>query len=235
VIGNTNPLKRIGVPYFPVDPKKIKAIVISDLDDKPSKEAKPSEQGRPSADTSSISSKRRSPRAASPMHCPLRTGVRGTLHEHDAEARRRRIQELPLSPAHGHRSGLRNDRGGKVDWVEGIAFRLSTDACSGSSRIRNGSRSSSFCDPLRSSTPRNSSSGWGDGHQRLPGDGSPGAGELEPCDGREDPGRHRGTYDYARNSPCSIFIASSTTKGGAISTIVPWCPMWTTRCMMWTS
>ena len=43
--GNASPLKRIGVPYFPVDPKKIKAIVISDLDDKPSKEAKPSEQG----------------------------------------------------------------------------------------------------------------------------------------------------------------------------------------------
>ena len=30
-----------------------------------------------------------------------------------------------------------------------------------------------------------------------------------------------GTYDYARNSPCSIFIARSTTKGGKISTIVP--------------
>ena len=30
-----------------------------------------------------------------------------------------------------------------------------------------------------------------------------------------------GTYDYARNSPCSIFIANSTTKGGEISTIVP--------------
>jgi acyl-CoA hydrolase len=30
-----------------------------------------------------------------------------------------------------------------------------------------------------------------------------------------------GTYDYARNSPCSIFVARSTTKGGDISTIVP--------------
>jgi succinyl-CoA:acetate CoA-transferase len=30
-----------------------------------------------------------------------------------------------------------------------------------------------------------------------------------------------GTYDYARNSPCSIFIARSTAKGGKISTIVP--------------
>jgi succinyl-CoA:acetate CoA-transferase len=29
------------------------------------------------------------------------------------------------------------------------------------------------------------------------------------------------TYDYARNSPCSIFIARSTTKSGDISTIVP--------------
>ncbi len=36
-----NPLKRIGLPYFPVDPKKIKAIVVSDLADKPSGEAKP--------------------------------------------------------------------------------------------------------------------------------------------------------------------------------------------------
>jgi succinyl-CoA:acetate CoA-transferase len=30
-----------------------------------------------------------------------------------------------------------------------------------------------------------------------------------------------GTYDYSRNSPCSIFIARSTTKGGKISAIVP--------------
>jgi acyl-CoA hydrolase len=30
-----------------------------------------------------------------------------------------------------------------------------------------------------------------------------------------------GTYDYARNSPCSIFVARSMTKGGNISTIVP--------------
>ena len=45
LIANVNSLKRIGVPYFPVDPKKIKAIVISDLDDKPSRDAKPSEQG----------------------------------------------------------------------------------------------------------------------------------------------------------------------------------------------
>ena len=30
-----------------------------------------------------------------------------------------------------------------------------------------------------------------------------------------------GTYDYALDSPCSIFIANSTTKGGDISTIVP--------------
>ena len=43
VIGG-NPLKRIGVPYFPVDPAKIKAIVISDLGDKPSKEPKPEQK-----------------------------------------------------------------------------------------------------------------------------------------------------------------------------------------------
>ena len=45
IVGNGNPLKRIGVPYFPVDPEKIKAIVISDLGDKPSKEAKPDAMG----------------------------------------------------------------------------------------------------------------------------------------------------------------------------------------------
>lgn len=43
VVGN--PLKRIGVPYFSVDPKKVIGIVLSDLGDRPSGEGKPDRMG----------------------------------------------------------------------------------------------------------------------------------------------------------------------------------------------
>jgi succinyl-CoA:acetate CoA-transferase len=40
-----NPLKRIGVPYFQINPEKIKGIVLSDRSDKPSAEPKPDRMG----------------------------------------------------------------------------------------------------------------------------------------------------------------------------------------------
>ena len=223
VIGNTNPLKRIGVPYFPVDPKKIKAIVISELDDKPSKEAKPSEQG--AAIGGHLVDFFRKEIAAGRLTAtlpPFELGF-GALFT----GMMQKLGEGGFNNFRFHLPMVTDPvfdllEAGKVDWVEGIAFRLSTDAWK---RFEQDPERFKKFIVLRPFTVINSA----ELIQRLGVTAINGCLEMDLLGqvnsshvmGSKIQAGIGGTYDYARNSPCSIFIAGSTTKGGAISTIVP--------------
>jgi succinyl-CoA:acetate CoA-transferase len=223
VIGNGNPLKRIGVPYFPVDPAKIKAIVISDLDDKPSKEAKASEQGvaigRYLVDffKKEIAAGRLT-NTLPPFELGFGALFTGMMKELGEGGFKNFRFHLPMvtDPV------FEMIEAGKVDWVEGIAFRLSTDAWK---RFEQDPERFKKFIVLRPFTVINSA----ELIQRLGVTAINGCLEMDLLGqvnsshvmGAKIQAGIGGTYDYARNSPCSIFIASSTTKGGAISTIVP--------------
>jgi len=223
ILGNANPLKRIGVPYVPVDPKKIRAIVISDLDDRPSKEGKPSEKG--AAIGGYLVEFFRKEIAAGrltdtlpPLELgfgALFTGMMQKLGEGGFKNFRFHLP-MVTDPV------FEMIEAGKVDWVEGIAFRLSTDAWR---RFEQDPERFKKYIVLRPFTVINSA----ELIQRLGVTAINGCLEMDLLGqvnsshvmGSKIRAGIGGTYDYARNSPCSIFIAGSTTKGGAISTIVP--------------
>jgi succinyl-CoA:acetate CoA-transferase len=223
IVGNGNPLKRIGVPYFPVDPRKIKAIVISDLGDKPSKEAKPDAMG--AAIGQSLVDFFRKEIAAGRLSeslPPFELGfgeLFGNMMQKIGEGGFKNFRfHLPMvtDPV------FELVEAGKVEWVEGIALRLSSDAWK---RFEQELDRYKKLIVLRPFTVINSA----ELIQRM------GVTAINGCLEMDLQGQVNsshvlgarimagigGTYDYARNSPCSIFIARSTTKGGAISTIVP--------------
>ncbi|MDA8126991.1 MAG: acetyl-CoA hydrolase [Deltaproteobacteria bacterium] len=223
VIGNTSPLKRIGVPYFPVDPKKIKAIVISDVDDKPSKEAKPSEQGMAIGGYLVDFFKKEIAAGRLTDYLPpfelgfgaLFTSMMQKLGEGGFKNFRFHLPMI-TDPV------FEMIEAGKVDWVEGIAFRLSTDAWQ---RFEKDIERFKKYMVLRPFSVINSA----ELIQRLGVTAINGCLEMDLLGqvnsshvmGAKIQAGLGGTYDYARNSPCSIFIANSVTKGGDISTIVP--------------
>lgn len=223
IAGNDNPLKRIGVPYFPVDPGKIKAIVISDLGDKPSKEAKPDAMGAVIGQyLVDFFRKEIATGRLSESLPPFELGfgeLFGSMMQKIGQGGFRNFRfHLPMvtDPV------FELVEAGKVDWVEGIALRLSTDAWKRFEKEPD--RYKKFI-VLRPFTVINSP----ELIQRM------GVTAINGCLEMDLQGQVNsshllgakimagigGTYDYARNSPCSIFIARSTTKGGAISTIVP--------------
>ena len=223
VVGNSNPLKRIGVPYFPVDPGKIKAIVFSDLGDKPSKEAKPDAMG---ADIGQyLVDFFRKEIAAGRLNeslPPFELGfgeLFGSMMQKIGEGGFRNFRfHLPMvtDPV------FELVEAGKVDWAEAIALRLSSDAWK---RFEQEPERFKKLMVLRPFTVINSP----ELIQRM------GVTAINGCLEMDLQGQVNsshllgtkimagigGTYDYARNSPCSIFVARSTTKGGDISTIVP--------------
>jgi succinyl-CoA:acetate CoA-transferase len=221
VVGH--PLKRIGVPYFPVDPAKIKAIVISDLGDKPSKEAKPDAMG--AAIGQHLVDFFRKEVAAGRLSeslPPFELGfgeLFGSMMQKIGEGGFKNFRfHLPMvtDPV------FELVEAGKVEWVEGIALRLSSDAWK---RFEQEPDRYKKVIVLRPFTIINSA----ELIQRM------GVTAINGCLEMDLQGQVNsshvlgtkimagigGTYDYARNSPCSIFIARSTTNGGDISSIVP--------------
>jgi succinyl-CoA:acetate CoA-transferase len=221
VVGN--PLKRIGVPYFPVDPGKIKAIVISDLGDKPSKEAKPDAMG--AAIGQHLVDFFRKEIAAGRLSeslPPFELGfgeLFGSMMQKIGDGGFKNFRfHLPMvtDPV------FELVETGKVEWVEGIALRLSSDAWQ---RFEKDIDRYKKLIVLRPFTVINSP----ELIQRM------GVTAINGCLEMDLQGQVNsshllgakimagigGTYDYARNSPCSIFVARSTTKRGDISTIVP--------------
>jgi succinyl-CoA:acetate CoA-transferase len=200
VSGNASPLKRIGVPYFPVDPKKIAAIVISDLDDKPSKEVKPSGQGAAIGEhlvdffRKEIAAGRLTD-ALPPFELGFGALFTSMMQKLGDGGFRNFRFHLPMvtDPV------FELVEAGKVDWVEAIAFRLSTDAWQ---RFEQNVEHFKKTIVLRPFSVINSA----ELIQRLGvtainGDGSFGPGEFEPRHGCEDPGRHRGHLRLCPEQP----------------------------------
>ncbi|MCX5819928.1 MAG: hypothetical protein NTW71_02195 [Deltaproteobacteria bacterium] len=223
VVGNGNPLKRIGVPYFLVDPGKIKAIVISDLGDKPSKEAKPDAMGAAIGQyLVDFFRKEVAAGRLSESLPPFELGfgeLFGSMMQKIGEGGFKNFRfHLPMvtDPV------FELVEAGKVEWVEGIALRLSSEAWK---RFEQDPERFKKVMVLRPFTVINSP----ELIQRM------GVIAINGCLEMDLQGQVNsshvlgtkimagigGTYDYARNSPCSIFIARSTTKGGNISSIVP--------------
>lgn len=218
-----NPLARIGVPYFPVDPKKIKAIVLSDLEDKPSAQAKPDRLGgligRHLVDF--FKKEIAAGRLRSPLP-PIELGV-GDLAGHV-------MREVGASEFTNFRFYLpaitdpviEIVESGKVEWVSGTALRLSVEAWE---RFRSKLEYYKKSMVLRPVTICNSP----EIIQRL------GVIAINGCLEMDLQGQVNsshvlgakiltgiaGSYDFSRNGLYSIFVGPSTARGGKISTIVP--------------
>ncbi|MCE5262442.1 MAG: hypothetical protein LLG97_02790 [Deltaproteobacteria bacterium] len=221
VVGD--PLKRIGVPYFPVDPGKIKAIVFSDIPEKPARESKPDEMGvligRYLLDffRKEVAAGRLG--ASLP---PFELGF-GELFT----SMMRTIGESEFKDFRFHLPMVTDPvfelvTAGKVEWAMGIALRLSDD--SWRRFVEEPDRYKKVI-ILRPVTVVNSA----ELIQRTGVISINGCLEMDlkgqvnssHVMGRRIMAGIGGTYDYSRNSPCSIFIARSTTKGGNISSVVP--------------
>lgn len=218
-----NPLKRIGMPYFPVDPAKIKAIVLSDIPERPSRESKPDEMGamigghlleffRKEVGAGRLRE------ALPPFELgfgELFAGMMRTIGESEFGSFRFHLP-MVTDPVFA----LVEE--GKVEWVMGIALRLSDPFWR---RFEEEPDRYKKVIVLRPVTVVNSA----ELIQRTGVISINGCLEMDLKGqvnsshllGAKIMGGIGGTYDYSRNSPCSIFIARSTTKGGNISSIVP--------------
>ncbi len=218
-----NPLKRIGVPYFTVDPSKIKGIVLSDLGDRSSGEAKPDRLG--DAISQYLLDFFRKEIAAGRLSAPLppiELGI-GDLAGHvmrkigTSEFTAFRFQTPVITDP-----VLEIVDAGKVEWVSGTALRLSSGAWE---KFRADIDHYKSCMVLRPVTICNSP----EMIQRL------GVIAINGCLEMDIQGQVNsshvlgsriltgiaGSYDYSRNGLYSIFVGPSTAKGGKISAIVP--------------
>jgi succinyl-CoA:acetate CoA-transferase len=221
VVGN--PLKRIGVPYFSVDPRKIKAIVISDLGDKPSKEAKPDTMGAVIGQyLVDFFRKEIAAGRLSESLPPLELGF-GELFGNMM----RKIGESGFKNFRFHLPMVSDPvfelvAAGKVDWVAGIALRLSAEAWKRFEQEPDRYKKFMVLRPV-------TVNGCAELIQRMGVVAINGCLEMDLLGqvnsshvlGTKIMAGIGGTYDYSRNSLYSIFIARSTTKGGDISSIVP--------------
>jgi succinyl-CoA:acetate CoA-transferase len=218
-----NPLKRIGVPYMPVDPKKIKAIVLSDLDDRPSKEPKGEQMGAMIGGylLDFFRKEIAAGRLSEPLP-PIELGI-GEL----AGNVMRKIGASEFTNFRFHLPTISDPvleivEAGKVDWVSGMALRLSTEAWK---RFEQDLDHWKKIMVLRPMTVCNSA----ELIQRL------GVISINGCLEMDIQGQVNsshvlgakimsgiaGSYDYSRNGLYSIFVGPSSARGGKISAIVP--------------
>jgi succinyl-CoA:acetate CoA-transferase len=218
-----DPLKRIGVPYFPVDPKKIKAIVLSDRGDKPSGEGKPDRAGdligRHLLDF--FRREIAAGRMSEPLP-PIELGV-GEL----AGQVMREIGASDFTDFRFHLPAITDPvmeiiEAGKVVWVSGMALRLTPEAWG---RFTANIESYKKRMVLRPVSVCNSA----EVIQRLGVIAINGCLEMDIQGqvnsshvlGTKILGGIAGSYDFSRNASYSIFVGPSTARGGKISAIVP--------------
>ncbi|MBU2053362.1 MAG: propionyl-CoA--succinate CoA transferase, partial [Proteobacteria bacterium] len=218
-----NPVKRIGVPYFYVNPEKIKGVVLSDRGDKPSGEPKPDLMGALLGQHLLDFFKKEiaAGRLSEPLP-PIELGV-GDL----AGQVMRKIGASDFTNFRFHLPAITDPvleivEAGKVDWVSGMALRLSPEAWG---RFQaNLDRYKQFM-VLRPVTICNSP----EIIQRLGVIGINGCLEMD-LQGQVNSSHVlgakiltgiAGSYDFSRNGLYSIFVGPSTAKGGKISAIVP--------------
>ena len=221
IIGD--PLKRIGAPYFSADPKKIEGIVISNRGDRPSGEAKPNRMGNVIGQhlIDFFRKEIAAGRLNEPLP-PIELGV-GDLAGHVM----RKIGASDFSNFRFYLPAITDPvleivEAGKVDWVSGMALRLSPEAWG---RFRTNLDCYKKCMVLRPVTICNSP----EIIQRLGVIAINGCLEMD-LQGQVNSSHVLGTkiltgiagsYDFSRNGLYSIFVGPSTARGGKISAIVP--------------
>jgi succinyl-CoA:acetate CoA-transferase len=218
-----DPLKRIGVPYFPVDPQKIIGIVLSDRGEKPSKEAKPDALGDLIGQHLIDFFRREiaAGRLSEPLP-PIEMGMGGV-----AANVLRKIGASDFTHFRFHMPVITEPvleimDMGKVDWVSGMALRLTSDGWAKFHANLDRYKKSMVLRPV---TTCNSA----ELIQRLGVIAINGCLEMDiqgqvnssHVSGTKILGGIAGSYDFSRNSLYSIFIAPSTARGGKISAIVP--------------
>lgn len=218
-----DPLKRIGVPYFPVDPGKIRAIVLSDLPDKPAGEAKPDRSGDVIAGHLLDFFRREiaAGRMSDPLP-PIELGV-GEL----AASVMRNIGTSAFTDFRFHLPAITDPvmeivEAGKVQWVSGMALRLTPEAWG---RFTADLDRYKKLMVLRPVSVCNSA----EVIQRLGVIAINGCLEMDIQGqvnsshvlGTKILGGIAGSYDFSRNAAYSIFVGPSIARGGKISAIVP--------------
>jgi succinyl-CoA:acetate CoA-transferase len=218
-----NPLKRIGVPYFQINPEKIKGIVLSDRSDKPSAEPKPDRMGallgRHLIDF--FKKEIAAGRLSEPLP-PIELGV-GDL----AGNVMRKIGASDFTHFRFHLPSVTDPvleivEAGKVDWVSAMSLRLSPEAWG---RFQANLDHYKQFMVLRPVSICNSA----EIIQRLGVIGINGCLEMDLQGqvnsshvlGAKIMNGIAGSYDFSRNGLYSIFVGPSTARGGKISAIVP--------------
>jgi succinyl-CoA:acetate CoA-transferase len=220
---SNNPLTRIGVPYFSVDPEKIKGIVISERGEKPSAPGKPDRAGELIGGhlVDFFRSEIASGRLREPLP-PLEVGIGGVMG-----AVLRQIGEsaftgfrfyMPVIPD----QVLAMIDAGKVEWVSGTALRLTPE---GWGTFAANLERYKRCMVLRPVSVSNSA----ELIQRLGVIGINGCLEMDLQGqvnsshvlGSRVIGGVAGSYDFSRNGLLAIFVGPSTARGGKVSAIVP--------------
>jgi succinyl-CoA:acetate CoA-transferase len=218
-----NPLRRLGVPYFPVDPQKIAAIVLTDEEDRPSREQKPDPAGALIGAhlvkflEEEIAAGRLTRRLP-----PLELGfgeLFGSMMEEIARGTFEKFRfHLPMisDPVFALMTA------GKVEWAAGIALRLSSGAWK---KFEEDVEHYKKCMVLRPLTVN----GGAEMIRQMGTIAINGCLEMDLLGqvnsshvlGRRIMAGIGGTYDYSRNSLYSIFVARATSRKGDISAIVP--------------
>lgn len=218
-----NPLKRIGVPYVSIDPAKIRGIVLSDLDDRHTGEARPDPMGDAIGGRLLEFFRREiaAGRLSEPLP-PIELGI--------GDLAGQVMRRIGASEFTGFRFQtpvvtdpvLEIVDAGKVDWVSGTALRLSSGAWE---KFRANPERYKSRMVLRPVTICNAA----EVIQRL------GVIAINGCLEMDLHGQVNsshvlgskiltgiaGSYDYSRNGLYSIFVGPSTARGGKISAIVP--------------
>jgi succinyl-CoA:acetate CoA-transferase len=218
-----NPLKRIGVPYFPVDPKKIRAIVVSQRPERPSGEGKPDRSGDVIAGHLLAFFRREiaAGRMSDPLP-PIELGV-GEL----AAQVMRSIGTSPFTRFRFHLPAITDPvmeiiEAGKVEWVSGMALRLTAAAWARFTADLDRYKKLMVLRPV-------SICNSAEVIQRLGVIAINGCLEMDIQGqvnsshvlGTKILGGIAGSYDFSRNAAYSIFVGPSTARGGKISAIVP--------------
>jgi len=218
-----NPLARIGVPYIPINPDKIKGIVLSELSSRSADENKPDRMGDLIGQhiLDFFQREIHAGRLSEPLP-PIEMGV-GNL----AGNVLRKIGAGEFQGLRFHLPSIVDPLldivdAGKVEWVSGMALRFSPDVWE---RFEANLDRYKKCMVLRPVSVCNSA----EVIQRL------GVIAINGCLEMDIQGQVNsshvmgakiltgiaGSYDFSRNGFYSIFVGPSTARGGKISTIVP--------------
>jgi succinyl-CoA:acetate CoA-transferase len=218
-----DPLKRIGVPYFSVDPKKIKGIVLSDRGEKTSGEAKPDAMGDLIGQhlVDFFRQEIAAGRLSEPLP-PIEVGV-GSVVSNVL----RKLGASDFTNFRFHMPVITDPvieiiDMDKVDWVSGTALRLTPEAWE---KFKADLDRYKRCMVLRPVTICNSP----EIIQRFGVIGINGCLEMD-IQGQANSSHVMGakiltgiagSYDFSRNGLYSIFVGPSTARRGKISAIVP--------------